>query len=200
MSVATARSTFLHTFQYCTVLYDKTHDVKMTAFIYLLPHPREHPSAPYLIQQHCATEGYDSLYLVNKVGDGCLVGRDIICCRTTTVEIRHGVSRGIICHARRCNSVALSVPKEPASSAHRTNHVDKLAITCHVDLRVSLKLAENPIPSGTTVTFAFVYNRRVRHKWGERIAGDKEVDVFPSAGPDFGADRARCSIGGEPLV
>jgi hypothetical protein len=140
---------------------------------------------------------YDFVY---KVGDGCLVRRDIQCCRTTTVEIRHGVSRGIIYHARRWNSITLSVPKEPASLAHRTNHVDKLAIACHVDLGVSLKLAENPVPGGATITFAFEYNRRVRHKWVVCIAGDKEINEFPSAGPDFGADGPRYGIGGETQV
>jgi hypothetical protein len=79
--------------------------------------------------------------------------------------------------------------------------VDKLAITCHVlDLGVSLKLAESPVPGAGTVTFAFKYNRRVRHKWVVRIAGDKEINKFPSAGPDFGAARPRYGIGGETLV
>ena len=119
---------------------------------------------------------------VHKVGDGCLVGRDIICRCTTTVEIRHAAGRGFIHHVGHFHSITLSVHKEPASHTHRTNHVEKPTITSHVGLGVFLKLAENPVPGAATITLAFKYNRGCKV---DRFApGDKEINIVP--GDDHG--------------
>ena len=137
---------------------------------------------------------------VHKAGDGCLVGRDIICCCMTTLKIRHPAGRAFILHARPFHKIALFVPEEPASRAPGTNHVDKLAITSHVGHGVSPKLGANLVPGVAMSTFAFIYNRRVRLKRVERIASDKEVNIVPTAGPGLGADGPRCGTGGETLV
>ena len=184
--VATARSTLFAyiLIPYCAILL---HDIEMT-FIYIR---LDIQLLRVEFNSIALQKGRMRPDFVYKARDGCLVGRDIICCCMTTVEIRHAATRGPILHARRLHRIALSVPEEPASRAPRSNHVDKLAIPFHVGHGVFLKLGANRVEGVATSTFAFIYNRGVRHKRVGRIAGDKEVNIFSTAGPDFGTDRPR---------